>query len=421
MLSGKIINHRKECIFPYGKMTVKMNIFRNLVAYEYKKILKKKSTVIVLFLTIVLAALSVYGTVIGYYYDRKGEIISSKYQYLVEERDFARKISGSKIDKDLIMTASAAYSRSPQSPEDYMNEEEARKYYAIYEIVGGVLDTDSVEFSQLTDEQAASFYELRNQQIDDYFEKSDLSDKAKQYVRDADAKVQIPITYEYYGGYQRYLTIMYTTALLAASAIAILFAPLFSGEYISGADSLILSSKHGKGLVIGAKLVVMTTFSLALAVFLCVLSFIECIVMWGPDGANAAIQLLVINSNMPLTFGTMTILYTICIFGACLLTAAMTGILSSFIKTPFGTIVIMAVVLIAPLFINISEYRSVPYKLFLLLPSNMIAFWSTISSVPYDLFGVIIPPYVFMPVFAVLASAVLAAVSFFRFKSHQVA
>lgn len=398
-----------------------MNIYRNLIAFEYKKLLKKKSTVIVLVLTLLLTLLSVYGTVFGNVYNDNGEIISTRYEYLMQERENALEMSGAELDSELVMRAVDAFARNPQDINEYVDLDEAMKYYPVYEIAGNLLETNSREFSSVTSEEADALYDNRLKQLDDYLTKSDISNSSEEFVRNTDAKVITPFKLEYYGGYQRYLTIMYSTALVALSAIAIIVAPLFSGEYVSGADSIILSSKHGRGKVIGAKLFVMFSFSFALAVVLSLISIIECISLWGNYGMTAAIQLLMPNCIFPLNFISAAIMYTVCIVGACILVAALTAILSSIIKTPFGTVVIMAVFIIAPLFINVSEYHTVLFELFLLLPSNMITFWNAFSTVPYNIFGIVIPNYIFFPIFSVLVAAVLSVGSFFKFRGHNVA
>ncbi len=90
---------------------------------------------------------------------------------------------------------------------------------------------------------------------------------------------------------------------MAGVALAILFSGIFSGEYTSGADSLILSSKHGKGLVIGAKLFVMFTVSVVLVLFLMLISFIEAMIVWGTDGADAFLEIMGNVFPYPITIG----------------------------------------------------------------------------------------------------------------------
>ena len=81
----------------------------------------------------------------------------------------------------------------------------------------------------------------------------------------------------------------------------------------------------------------------------------------------------------------------------------------------------MAVILIAPMFIAIPD--SAPlwvFQLENLMPTNMMAFWGGIGDIQYEIFGTVIPPYIFLPVFAVLASGVCVFLSYRIFRRHQV-
>lgn len=407
-----------------------MNIFRNLVSFEYKKIFKRKGAVITLVLAAAVSLFSVFGTIIGYVYDSNGEPVMSRYDDLKTDLEYARKLSGRVIDTELIMEAAEAYSKlEHNSAEKYTDSEEyenyARKYSEIYSIVHSVYNTsserfDAQDFGNMTVEQAEKFYEIRRQKQEQAVMQTKMSDKAKQSVLSADNAVEEPIIFEASEGYSRFFAIMYTTGIIIAVAAAIIFAPLFSGEYTSGADSLILSSKHGKNLLVWAKLFVALTLSAGLAVILTVLTYAECMAIWGTDGAGAAIQLQVPMMSYPLNMGQCALLYSVSVFAACLMTAALTALLSAGIKTPFGTIVIMSVVIIAPMMMNVSEDIVWLYKLFCLLPSNMMAFWCIIDSIQFEIFGLVIRPYIFTPVFAVIAAVIFSVSAFRVFGKRQV-
>lgn len=328
------------------------------------------------------------------------------------------------------MEAAEAYSKLElNSAERYTDSEEyenyARKYSEIYSIVYRVYNTqserfDTQSFGNMTSDQACRFYEMRRQKQEQSIMQTNMSDKAKQSLLAADERIKEPIVYDFYWGYDRFFTIMYTTGIIIAVAVAIIFAPLFSGEYTSGADSLILASKHGKSLLVLAKLFVTFTLLAGLSVMLTVLTYAECVAVWGAEGANAAIQLLNPLIPYPMNMGQFAVIYSVCILAACIMTAALTALLSAAIKTPSGTIVIMSVIIIAPLMMNVSEDIVWLYKLFCLLPSNMMAFWCIIDSIQFELFGLVIRPYIFTPVFAVVAALIFGISAYRVFGKRQV-
>lgn len=408
-----------------------MKLFFQLTGYELKKILCRKRSVITLLVVILLGIFSVFGTIVGnyYYMDENGEEIAiSRYEEAMIDRRNGEALSGRVIDADLIMEAVDAYRQVPSdkiyygiTSEEYQN---ARKYSEILEIVCWTMDLSIDEFQQLTREQAEQFDQIRRENKEYMIENSDInmSENMKEYWRECIEKSPKTLTYEYSGGYYRYVAVMYTTALMSAAAVAIMISGIFSEEYVSGADNLILSSKHGKGLVIGAKLLAGFGIAAALIIFLMVISYIEVMAVWGTSGADAAITLLGNIFEYPITIGQSALFYSICTLGSILLFTALTTFFSATFKTPFNTIVVMAIILIVPMFIVIPD--SAPlwvFQLEQLMPTHMMAFWGAMSDLQYEIFGVVIPPYVFLPVFAIIVSCVCVCLSYRIFKRHQVA
>lgn len=407
-----------------------MNLFFELSGYEFKKILCRKRTVIVLTLVILIGAVSVFGTVIGNYYytDENGnEIAVSRYDDEMIDRRNGEELSGRVIDADLIMEAVEAYRQVELNGSvhyadttEYQNT--ARKYSEIYHVVRRTFGLNSIEeFQALTREQAEQFDKIRRENMENVIGNSQISDNMKAYQKKCLDKSPEKLTYEYSGGYDRFVAIMYTTAITAGAAIAIMLSGIFSDEYASGADSLILSSKHGKGLVIGAKLFAAFVISAVLILLLIAITYAETMTVWGSGGANANITLMGDMFPYPLTVGQSVLLYILCMTMACLLFAAITAALSAVLKAPFNTIIIMSVLLIVPMFINVPDGAPVwVFCLENLLPTNMMAFWGALYEYQYELFGLVIPPYVFLPVFALIVSCICSFLAYRGFKKHQI-
>lgn len=407
-----------------------MNLFFDLAGYEFKKILCRKRTVITLVLVVIIGAVSVFGTIIGNYYytDENGdEITVSRYDEEMIDRRYGEELSGRVIDADLIMEAVEAYRQVPLNGDrhyadtvEYRNN--ARKYSSIYSIVRRVFMLNGVEdFQNLTREQAEQFDKIRRENREYVIENSKISENMRAYWQKCLDESPETLTYEYSGGYYRFVVIMYTTAMMAGAAIAIILSGIFSEEYTSGADGLILSSKHGKGIVIGAKLFAAFVVSAVLIILLTVINYAETMIVWGTGGADG--QLVLLGNMFPynITIGQGALLYSLCALAACLLFAAITAMLSAIFKTPFNTIVIMAILLIAPMFLNIPDEAPIwVYCLENLLPTNMMAFWGAMYEYQYEIFGLIIPPYVFLPVFAAAVSCVCVYFAYCSFRRHQI-
>lgn len=407
-----------------------MNIFFNIAAYEFKKILCRKRTAAVLVLVILAGAVSVFGTVAGkYYYTDEGgnEVTVSRYEEEMTDRRYAEKLSGRVIDADLIMEAVDAYRQIPISGEIHYADtaeyrKNARRYSAVYGLVRRTLRLSGVEeFCSLTREQAEDFYNIRRQLRQQVIDSTRLSDNIRDYWQENLDSMPDSLVYEYAGGYYRYVSVMPTTAIMAGAAIAIILSGLFSDEYASGADSLILSARHGKGLVIRAKLLAGFTVSAVLVIILAGITFLETMLVWGSGGRDSMLSLIGNTFPYPLAMGQCVLLYTLCILAACILFAAITFMLSAVLKSPFNTIVIMALLLIVPMFVNVPDDAPMwVFQLENLLPANMMALWGAMSEYQFDIFGFVIPPYAFIPVFSLAASCICMFTAYRAFKRHKV-
>ncbi len=404
-----------------------MSSFWRLVGFEYKKILCKKSVIIVLVLAVIATAVSVWGTLFGSTYV-DGKVFESNYESMVKDRSYARSLSGREIDPKLIMETVEAYSKIPKKDRYYDTPEYqafARKYSEIYGIVRPIYNSESrrfnmEDFQSLTGEQAAGFYDIRHSKQVQAVEETRMSGKAKEKMIALDEQIKTPFTFSYTEGYTRFLSLMYTVGLMAAFVTAICIAPIFSGEYASGADQLILASKFGKNKLITAKLFTGFTIASAICFVLTAANYILTLLTFGFDGLNAQLQLYYPMSPYSLTMGQTALLFSVCVFFACLMTAAITMLLSAKVKSAYGVIILISLILIVPMFINVSYDRIWLYNLLHLLPSNMMDFGSVTSPIQYELFGVITRPYVFMPLFAAVVGILLTPLAYRAFKTHQI-
>lgn len=404
-----------------------MNSFWSLVGFEYKKILHKKSVRIVLLLSVLISAVSVGGTLFGSTYI-DGKVYESNYEAMVKDREYARGLAGRKLDGKLIREAVKAYSKIPPSGR-YQDTVEyqtfARPYSPIYSIVRTIYNTESSRFNMedfqvLSEDKAEQFYTMRRKEQVQLVNETGMSSKAKEQVLASDAELKIPFTFSYTDGYTRFFVILYTFGLTAAFVMAVCTAPIFAGEYTSGADQLILASKHGKNKLITAKL--FTGFSIAASVALVFIAvdYVLSMCIFGFDGGGAPLQLYMPLSPYPLTMGQTAWLLAASTFFACFMTAAVTMLLSAKLKSPFGVIILVGLLLIVPMFLHVPESNIVLYNLLHLLPANMMAFRAVTDGIQYELFGLVIRPYVFFPLFAALICVCLAPLAYRSFKNHQI-
>lgn len=404
-----------------------MNSFMELVQFEYLKLIRKKSVKIAVIIGFILIIFSVYASMMGSVYIN-GELFESHYQAMITDRENARALSGRTLDTPLLLEAAAAYDTIPEEAAVYEStdayQQTARKYSSIFRFASKVYTLDE-EFTvehmrNLTEKQAAAFYDARMEAIRKEVADSLMSSRAKDAVMERADKAEKPLIYSYADGYSSFCAFLYTTGIVAAFIIAICVAPLFAGEYASGADQLILSSRFGKGKLIGAKLFTGFTFAALLTFLFILLSYIECMAVFGSDGKDSMIQCYDILSTYPLTMGKTVLLQSICVLLACIFIAGVTMFLSAKLKSSFSVIILATIFLCGPMMIYVSEKPLLPYLLFNLLPANMMAYWSVMDYLGFEIIGVLLPNYIVMPVFAAGCTALLTPFTYRGFKKHQI-
>lgn len=404
-----------------------MNNFWQLTRYEYKKILRKKSTIIILILTVAVTLLSSLAILVGNVYV-DGVPTETYYEAMKTERSYARAHSGLEIDSSLLLEMSTAYGKVPAEGK-YSETKEynlyARKYSHIYGIARTIYGELEEKFSiaqiqKLTPEMADSLYDIRREAVEREVSSLMASEATKEHLLQLDSQVETPFVFDYAEGYARFFGIMYTTGIIICFASAILLASIFAGEYTSGADQLLLSSRNGKKTLIYAKLFTSVTLSGGICLFLTLLTYLQCMFTYGWDGINAPIQLFMPLTVYPFSIGTTVLLYGINIFMATQLTIGITVFLSSRMKTPFGVIVITCIFLMFPMFISDPE-RSVLLSNFLsMLPTNMMAIWNLLSLRLFEFGRISIEPYIICPILCAILSAFFLFFAKRGFEKHQI-
>lgn len=399
-----------------------MNNFWGLTAYEYKKIFSKKSVIIALFLTLLLLPLCACMPLLGNSYV-DGKVFESYYKSFQTDRDYLRALAGRRLETDILMEASAAYNKLPDA-ERYTQTEEyqtfARPYSMIYMYYRSVYQDGVVGLRSLTREKAGDYYNARRELLLNALDQTLMSDKAKKAVAAMDAEVATPFTLAYEEGYSAFLANSNLSGILAAFLLVVCIAPMFAGEYTRGTDQLLLSSRYGKNLLIRAK--VFAGFSLA-AIFslgYTLLFYLSCMLVYGFDGGNAQLQLYLPSSPYPLTLLQAVFIVAVCSLLATLFSAAVTMLLSAWMKTPFGVMILITIFLIAPMMVNPPSSSLVLYHLYTLLPAGSFHHRFLLDITQFEVLGLVIKPYLFIPAFSAAASAAAMLFLFKAFRNHQV-
>lgn len=400
-----------------------MNNFWSLTCFEYKKIFCKKSRWIALLIALSVQLLFILAPLLGNYYI-DGKAVESRLSQYQKTREEKRKINGRPLDSGLLLEASAVYANYPSDSDIhfYNTEEYAAMlpYEWVYFAYSRVNDTGLPEFQNMTQEQAGSFYQARKELVSDIVRSYPMSDNAKDAVLAMDDQVKTPFTLSFFDGYATILSCTDISGLMGAFLLCICIAPIFSGEYTSGADQLLLSSRHGKRSLLAAKL--FTGFSLAaiLSLFFTLTLHLVSLISFGTDGGDSPIQLMHVQSPYPLTLKEAAVIMAVTSLLGALLTAAVTMLLSSRMKSPFGVITPMMITLFIPIIIYPPEINALIYHLFTLLPVYSMRVWVMLDIMQFELPGLVVKPYIFLPIFSALACIVTIPFTCRNFRKHQV-
>lgn len=403
-----------------------MNSFWDLTRFEFRKIFRKKSTVIILLITVLISIFSCGAVLLGDIYEN-GKPVESQIEAMNKDRSYARALDSRMIDETILLEMSMAYGKIPVN-EGYRQTSEyqqyARPYASIYDLarqVYGASEPFNVDNAKtLTSQKAKKFYDIRNEIVKTDIQEMNASDATKQKLLELNSQVDTPFEFSYSDGYTRFFTMMYTTGMLVCFVAAILLAPLFAGEYSSGTDQVILTSKYGKGKLILAKLFVGFITALGLSLIFSMLTYFQCMLTYGFDGANAAIQLFRPLDVYPLTMSQLALLCIICVMSGTLLTCAINMLLSAKLKSAFSVIILIGILMIVPMFINDPGISVLLSNLMNLLPTNMMALWTQLDTQLFELGNLSIEPYVLIPIFSLVVSIIMSIFAYFGFKKHQI-
>ncbi len=424
-----------------------MQSFFDLVGFEYKKLFKRRSTIISLVMVLAIAVITCITSITGHVYWSSGEriplleamrqdreVITSKAGYM--EEAFIREA----IEQNAIMIANNDnyiindYGKHLKSSA-YMNyilpyEKAVNIINIIYERNIENLGTNGIELfntstirpiDKLRTEDAAGFYEVINQTVQNQINgRTLLSEGEKTKHFEMLSRVETPYYNDYFQGFLTFARLLQVVALIMMIAMAISISPIFSNEYQTKMDQLLLTSKYGKSKAIAAKLFTGFSFTLALAMITLFGLLLSLQVLHGFRGADVAIQAMDVFSTYPLTMLQASLIAILVVISTTLLFVICIMLFSAWIKSAFLVVTMSFLLLFMPGLINISAKNRLLYQLLQLFPAKATMFSNIFSEYFFEIPGIILTPPVFYVIFSILMASLLTPITGYVFKSHQV-
>ena len=417
---------------------------RTLLTYEFIKILKRKSSLIALAGAVVLImALVAYLIQDNVRMDEKGNNVYGRESILLKKEQLASHEGPLTTDqlKDIL-----------QEYQDYIGNKENYGYqngsysitneaYGTYEqknhellsfIVGNYssLQTwDPEILSTLTSEELDRFYLNRTETIHEIlnaeYPTGNYSEEEKAYFLNTNHQLETPF---YFSDISVWDTLikrgMQVVVLLLSFVICISVAPVFAGEYQTGADAILLSSRFGRSKLIRAKLLSSLLYATAVYILGGSLLTAPMLCVYGTVGWHSPIQLSSFTAAYPLT------MFQLYLFGigigylVAISSMALTLLFSAIAKTAFSTMILSTIWIFSGLFVPFTSTSRAVNRLIAFLPANIanthVVFSAYDTYTICNIFGRIFPYFFIGALFYLLMILVCMVFANHIFKTSQV-
>ena len=407
-----------------------------LVKYEFLKIVRKKSTLIVMAVSLILTGF-LFGLPIMQYqiYNQDGVIKGAK-GIAYEKEQFAdlsvplseeyvaetiREVQGLFENPDNIGTDG---NEQFLVGDAYWNGIAPRE-----KLLNLIADTysspnDRWGYNHLPDldvKEGKPFYQAMKGKIQTLLDSPSraLSDEQKEYWGGMADKVDTPLQYGYYGGWEIIIS-SFELLMFALLAICIVTAPVFSGEYQAGTDAVILSAKYGKTRLTTAKIAASLLFGTAAFILHVVVACGLPLAAFGIDGWNLPLQIANTTVPYPYTFLQAVLINIGIIYLVLLAMIGLTLLLSAKMKSPYLVLIILVPILFIPMFLTPNGTTGIYNLLLFLMPyrSAMPEFDKYIS---YQFGGLVLDVITVRAVFYAILTVIMLTLARLGFKKHQVA
>lgn len=376
--------------------------FWTIVAYEYKKLLKKKIVWIAMLILTGICVFAACANILGNYYV-EGEKADTHWNIIQKSKQEAQKYEGREIDDTFLQELNEKMQTQLRNiPEDLYN--------FVFEI------TQDINF----DLSAEELYMMRDEMITDAWESEGLSQGAKEYLTALEEEVDKPITYHNTKPYQQISSLAYVVGFIQIMMIAICIPAIFSEEHTRKTDQLILSSDLGKKTLYLAKIFTGLTISMITIVIFYLAIIIPSFLIYGTQGFHGQIQLVLPTVSWNLTVGEMVcILIGLGMTMSILVCAAAMFLAEKFRSSVAVIAILLGFVIFSMVFHVPEQYRILEY-IWSYMPTSLSSVWEVFGTKLISVFGGYFTIWQSAPVFYLILTVILTVGGYFVYSRYQV-
>lgn len=222
--------------------------------------------------------------------------------------------------------------------------------------------------------------------------------------------------------WESFLYSMMYIVLMSGILVVMIISPIFSDEYTSGMDALILTSRYGKKRCVLAKVLSAFCFSVTAEVLILLIGFLMFYAGHGLTGWDADIQLseMMVFSRIaqPLKCYEAALLTAFLAMVSTLTVTGLTLLFSVICPTSFVSIILAAVTYLAPMFFNPGSEAA--RRVIMLFPVNSINISGIMTAGGIPAAGLTIPLTAMAGAIAAVVTGAGAVGCRYVFSRHQV-
>ncbi len=405
-----------------------------LIKYEFLKIAKKRSTLTVMFVSLIITAF-LFGLPILQFQTYDKDVLMKGMDGIRYERSIKDGIDVTLTDEyaeSVIDEVNMLF----EDPENVANDGSERFLIgdAYWEHIAPREDlintiasayTGPGEYAgynsipELTASGAKGFNEARRDKLNAIIGSPSigLSAVQKEYWLSMTDETGV-IQYGYHKGWEIIHT-NFELLIFAVLACCITIAPVFAGEYQTGTDAVILAGKYGKTKLITAKITASMLFGVMAFLVHLIVAFGIPLAFFGTDGWDLPLQVLGLTIPYPWTISEAVLRNTAVILLVLIAMLALTLFLSAKMKSPFPVLAVLIPVLIVPMFFTPSGSSGLFNQILFLLPYRSMV--PEIGKyISYQFGGFVAGLLEVRAVFYVILTLIFIPLCRRAFKKHQV-
>lgn len=361
---------------------------KSLFIFELKKLALKPMNIIISAVCLLaiglLFALPVYQFTAT---DTNGELLRGS-EAIAMERELVNSYAGSLTDEK-IASDIASYQALFDNP-DNLSRDSAQEaltdiayskyvlpYWDYWKLINSnytepyVYDTAFRAIAELELDRGVDFYGARDAKVTKLLNKSymdwNYSAPEKAFFMGRISSISTPYQYGYHAGWEMLFSCL-ELFIIGILGICICVSGVFCGEYRSGADSILLSSRYGRTRLLTAKLLAAFTYSMLIFTLLIATGCGIQLAAFGTDGWNLPIQVMNTIAPYDLSLLEATLIAIATLYLILLGMVSFTLFLSSVMSSPVPVLAITTLTIMLPMFLGISETSGIWNRILVLLP-----------------------------------------------------